>query len=81
MCGTVLVMAVICAVLFNAKPFDTFFWSGAIGTLILLVAYLLATIGAVRMLWFRTGYLVPLWQIDLVRDRTRAHRLPRESDA
>jgi amino acid transporter len=50
-CGTVLVMAVICAVLFDAKPFDTFFWSGAIGTLILLVAYLLATIGCIKLIW------------------------------
>src|SRR5690242_6811529 len=50
-CVTVLLMAVICAVFFNAKPFDTFFWSGAIGTLILLVAYLLATIGCIKLIW------------------------------
>jgi amino acid transporter len=34
-----------------------------IGTLILLVAYLLATAGAVRMLWGRGSFLVPIWQI------------------
>ncbi len=31
---------------FGATTFDSFFWSGTIGTLILLVAYVLATIGA-----------------------------------
>src|SRR3954447_11193906 len=50
-CGTVFVMAVICAVFFDAKPFDTFFWSGAVGTLILLVAYLLATAGCIKLIW------------------------------
>ncbi len=50
-CATVLVIAVICAVFFDAKPFDTFFWSGAIGTLILLVAYLLATAGCIKLIW------------------------------
>jgi amino acid transporter len=47
----VVVIAVICAVFFDAKPFDTFFWSGAIGTLILLVAYLLATAGCIKLIW------------------------------
>ena len=41
----------ICAVFFGAKPFDTFFWSGTIGTLILLVAYVLATIGCIKLIW------------------------------
>jgi amino acid transporter len=49
--ATVFVIAVICAVFFNAEPFDTFFWSGAIGTLILLVAYVLATIGCIKLIW------------------------------
>jgi amino acid transporter len=62
--GTVFVMAVICAVLFNAKPFDTFFWSGAIGTLILLVAYLLATIGCIKLIWVdKKMPQVPTWEI------------------
>jgi amino acid transporter len=50
-CATVFVMALIDAVAFGAKPFDTFFWSGAIGTLILLVAYLLATVGCIKLIW------------------------------
>ena len=63
-CGTVLVMAVICAVLFDAKPFDTFFWSGAIGTLILLVAYLLATAGCIKLIWIDNKMpQVPRWEI------------------
>ncbi len=64
MCGTVFVMAVICAVLFDAEPFDTFFWSGAVGTLILLVAYLLATAGCIKLIWVdKKMPQVPTWEI------------------
>jgi len=49
--GAVALMALIDAVVFGAKPFDTFFWSGAVGTLILLVAYLLATAGCIKLIW------------------------------
>ena len=38
-------------VAFSAKPFDTFLWSGTIGTLILLVAYLLATVGCIKLVF------------------------------
>jgi amino acid transporter len=63
-CGTVFVMAVICAVFFDAKPFDTFFWSGAVGTLILLVAYLLATAGCIKLIWIdKKMPQVPTWEI------------------
>jgi amino acid transporter len=63
-CVTVFVMAVIDAVLFGAKPFDTFFWSGAIGTLILLVAYLLATIGCIKLIWIdKKMPQVATWEI------------------
>ena len=40
------------AAAFGAKPFDVFVWSGTIGTLILLVVYVLATVGAVKLLFF-----------------------------
>jgi amino acid transporter len=50
-CSTVFLIGLICAVLFGAEPFDTFLWSGTIGTLILLVAYLLATIGCIKLIW------------------------------
>jgi ABC-type multidrug transport system permease subunit len=44
-------IALVCAVFFGAKPFDTFLWSGTIGTLILLVAYVLATIGCIKLVF------------------------------
>lgn len=48
---------------FGAQPFDAFAWSGTIGTLILLVAYILATIGAIRLLFFSGRLLVRRWEI------------------
>ena len=39
-----------------------FLWSGVIGTLILLVAYILATLGAIRLLWFSGPAKSPTWQ-------------------
>jgi amino acid transporter len=50
-------------IFFTTSAFDVFFWSGVIGTLILLFAYLLATIGCIRLLWFRGTHRVPIWQI------------------
>ena len=40
-----------CALFSARRPADTFIWSGTIGTLILLVAYLLTTIGAIRLIF------------------------------
>jgi amino acid transporter len=48
---------------FGAEAFDAFLWSGTIGTLILLVAYVLTTIGAIRLLFFQRKMTVPAWQI------------------
>lgn len=45
------------------KPFDLFVASGAIGTLIVLVAYALATIGATRLLFFVGRRQVAVWEI------------------
>jgi amino acid transporter len=50
-CVTVFLIGLVDAVAFGAKPFDTFLWSGTIGTLILLVAYLLATVGCIKLIW------------------------------
>jgi amino acid transporter len=61
--ATVAVIAVICAVFFHAHPFDTFFWSGTIGTLILLVAYVLATIGCIKLVFVDKKLEVPTWQV------------------
>jgi amino acid transporter len=60
----VFLIGLVCAVFFNAKPFDTFLWSGTIGTLILLVAYVLATVGCIKLIWIdKKMPQVPAWQI------------------
>ena len=45
------------------KPFDLFAASGAVGTLVVLVAYALATIGATRLLFFSGRSHVAIWEI------------------
>jgi amino acid transporter len=50
------------ALAFHATAFDVFAWFGTIGTLIILVVYLLATLGAIRLLFFRER-TVPTWEI------------------
>ncbi|MCU1683684.1 MAG: amino acid permease [Amycolatopsis sp.] len=54
---------VVCAVFFGATASDTFAWSGSIGTLILLVIYLLTTIGSILLVFVRRKMDVPRWQI------------------
>lgn len=44
-------------------PFEIFVWTSTIGTLILLVAYLLTTIGAIRLLFVQRKLRVPTWEI------------------
>ena len=48
---------------FGATAEDSFAWSGTIGTLILLVVYVLATIGCVILVFVRRKLPVPMWQI------------------
>ncbi len=48
---------------FRAHPYDIFTWSATIGTLILLVVYVLATIGAVRLVFFTGQRTVAWWEI------------------
>jgi amino acid transporter len=66
-CTKIAAIALVCAVLFDAEPFDTFIWSGTIGTLILLVAYVLATIGCIKLLFIDrrmpAGKTVPAWEV------------------
>src|SRR4051795_6791094 len=61
------VMAVIMLVMAMAgggEAFNVFLWSGTIGTLILLVAYVLTTIGAIKLVFFeRRMPHVPMWQV------------------
>jgi amino acid transporter len=53
----------VCATAFGAHATDTFAWMGTIGTLILLVAYGLTTIGAIRLLFVHKRLPTPMWQI------------------
>jgi amino acid transporter len=60
---TVALIGLVCAVFFGAHPFDTFLWSGTIGTLILLVAYILATVGCIKLVFIDRKLDVPQWQV------------------
>ena len=44
-------------------PFDLFVASGTIGTLILLLVYALATIGAAKLLFFSGERQVAVWEV------------------
>ncbi len=55
-------VVVVVAVLAGNDPQTLFVASGTIGTLILLVAYLLATIGVSRLLFFSGTRTVPVWE-------------------
>jgi amino acid transporter len=57
--GVVMAIALLCAVFFDAEPFDTFLWSGTIGTLVLLVACALATVGLLKLIWVDKKLTVP----------------------
>jgi amino acid transporter len=47
----------------QAAAFNSFLWSGTIGTLILLVVYVLATVGCIMLVFVRHKLPVPMWQI------------------
>ncbi len=51
------------AVAAQADAFNSFLWSGTIGTLILLVVYVLASVGCIMLVFVRHKLPVPLWQI------------------
>jgi amino acid transporter len=61
--GTMYLIIVAWALIFDAKPFDEFLYSGTIGTLILLVAYVLATLGAMRLVFFSGDTRVARWEV------------------
>jgi amino acid transporter len=69
--GVVTVMAVIIYVVYvivssspSALAENAFLWSGTIGTLILLVAYVIATIGMTLLVFVRREMpSVPMWQV------------------
>jgi hypothetical protein len=43
----------------HAAAFNSFLWSGTIGTLILLVVYVLATVGCIMLVFVRHKLPVP----------------------
>ena len=51
------------AVSAHASAFNSFLWSGTIGTLILLVVYVLASVGCIMLVFVRHKLPVPTWQI------------------
>src|SRR5437588_136859 len=51
------------AVAAHADAFNSFLWSGTIGTLILLVVYVLASVGCIMLVFVRHKLPVPMWQI------------------
>jgi amino acid transporter len=56
-------IVIIYATAFHATAFDSFLWSGTIGTLILLVVYVLASIGCIMLVFVQRKLTVPTWQI------------------
>jgi amino acid transporter len=48
---------------FGAEPFDVFLWSATIGTLVLIFAYLVTVVGAIRFLFLSGQRLAPAWEI------------------
>ncbi len=61
--GAVALIIILWALIGNAKPFDIFLGSGVIGTLILVAVYVLATIGAVKFLFFSGVKRAASWEI------------------
>jgi amino acid transporter len=57
------IIAVVWALAFSASAFDIFVGTGTIGTLIILVAYLMLTVGAIKFLFFSGRARVPMWEI------------------
>lgn len=46
----------------RAQPIETFAWSGLVGTLLLLVVYLMVSLGAGRFLFLAGKHRAPRWQ-------------------
>jgi len=61
--GTGAVIMIAWKLIWNVKPFDIFLGSGVIGTLIILVAYLLATVGAIKFLFLSGKKRTKQWEI------------------
>ena len=58
-----LIVIIETAVAAQPAAFNSFLWSGTIGTLILLVVYVLASVGCIMLVFVRHKLPVPMWQI------------------
>jgi len=63
MTAAVLLIVVVWHLAWNKQAFDIFAGSGVIGTLILLVVYLVATIGAISFIFFGKVKRAPMWEV------------------
>ncbi|MHA3700611.1 APC family permease [Jatrophihabitans sp. YIM 134969] len=61
--AALMVVAFVVMIACGAHIGETFAWSGVMGTLILLVAYVLTTIGAIRLVFVQRKLSVPTWQV------------------
>jgi amino acid transporter len=61
--GTAAGIIILCALAFHATASDTFSWSGYIGTLIILVIYIVTTVGAAWLVFGQRKMAVPRWQV------------------
>ncbi|MEU8591605.1 APC family permease [Streptomyces sp. NPDC048664] len=61
--GAMGLVILVCATVFAAQPMDTFVWSGTMGTLILLVAYALTTVGGIWLIFVRRVMPVAAWEV------------------
>ncbi|MEI6216766.1 MAG: APC family permease [Actinomycetes bacterium] len=61
--GAAAIIMIVWKLIWHVKPFDIFLGSGVIGTLIILVAYLLATVGAIKFLFFSGKKRTKQWEI------------------
>ena len=61
--AALMALIIVVTVSFGAEPFDTFLWTATIGTLLLLVIYVLTTIGAIRLVFVQKKMSVPAWEI------------------
>jgi len=59
----VFIIVAVWHVVWNKQAFDIFAGSGVIGTLILLVVYLMATVGAIKFIFFGSQKRAPMWEI------------------
>jgi len=61
--ATAIIVGIEAGVAAQPAAFNSFLWSGTIGTLILLVAYVLASIGCIMLVFVKHKLPVPMWQI------------------